>query len=126
MYPLYTQGKLDSQSEAILNQIAEAKAEPLSSLTPQQARELLLEESWLGKSKDTVRMENINISSSTVQIPLRIYTPEGNLPYPILIFFHGGGFVLGTLDEFDPFCTFLATGASCLVVSVDYRLSTGT
>ncbi len=123
MYPLYTQGKLDPQAEALLKQIAEAHTKPLSSLTPQQARECFLEDSWLGKLKEGIRIKNLNISSSGGLIPLRVYTPEGNQPYPILIFFHGGGFVLGTLDEFDPFCTFLASGASCVVVSVDYRLA---
>jgi acetyl esterase len=54
---------------------------------------------------------------------LRIYTPVGKQPYPVLIFFHGGGFVVGTLDEFDPFCTFMAAGASCVVASIDYRLA---
>ncbi len=39
------------------------------------------------------------------------------------MFFHGGGFVLGALDEFHPFCTFLASGASCIVISVGYRLA---
>lgn len=122
-YPLYTQGNLDAQSETILSQIAEAKALPISSMTPQQAREYPLEASWIGTPKDGVNIVNMNVSSSTGHIPLRIYTPEGNQPYPILIFFHGGGFVLGTLDEFDPFCTFLATGVSCIVVSIDYRLA---
>lgn len=122
-YPLYTQGTLDPQSEAILDQIAEANELPLSSMTPQQAREYPLEASWIGEPATGVRIENIRIPGPARRIPLRIYTPEGNQPCPILIFFFGGGFVVGTLDEFDPFCTFLATGASCVVVSVDYRLA---
>lgn len=122
-YPLYTLGNLNAQSEAILDQIAETKAPPIYSLTPQQAREQPLEASWVGTPKDGVSIENRDVLSPTGHIPLRIYTPEGNQPYPILIFFHGGGFVVGSLDEFEPFCTFLATGASCIVVSVDYRLA---
>jgi acetyl esterase len=123
MYPLYTHGKLDAQSEKILNQITEAKAPPTASMTPQQAREYPLVESWTGKSKDGVDIENMNIPSVTGNIPLRIFTPVRDQSYPIVVFFHGGGFVVGTLDEFDPFCTFLATGASCIVVSIDYRLA---
>lgn len=122
-YPLYVLGNLDAQSETILDQIAEAKSPPIFSLTPQQAREYPNEASWVGTPKDGVSIENRNVLSSTGHIPLRIYTPEGNQPFPVLIFFHGGGFVLGTLDEFDPFCTFLATGAASIVVSIDYRLA---
>lgn len=98
MYPLYTQGKLEPQSEAILKEIAEANAKPLSSLTPQQARECFLEESWLGKSNDAIGIKNLNILSSAGKAPIRIYKPEENQSHPILVFFHGGGFVLGTLD----------------------------
>jgi acetyl esterase len=123
MYPLYTQGNLDLQTEAFLKQIAEAKCIPLTSITPQQARESFLEASWVGKSNNGIRMRDLDISSSASQISIRIYTPEGNHLFPILIFFHGGGFVLGSLNEFDSFCTFLAGGASCLVVSVGYRLA---
>lgn len=54
-YPLYTQGKLDAQSEAILKQIEETNVEPLFSLTPQQAREHPLEASWIGTGRPTKR-----------------------------------------------------------------------
>lgn len=124
LYPLYPQGKLDPQAEAILKQIIAAKAEPLASLTPQQAREQPLEGSWIGKPDSDVTTSNLKIprgDGST--IPCRVYKPQGNPPYPMLVFFHGGGFVVGTLDEFNPFCTYLAAGASCIVVSVDYRLA---
>ena len=78
MYPLYPQGKLDPQAEVLLKQIAEAQAKPLSSLTPQQARECFLEDSWLGTPKEVSKIENLNIFSSGGLIPLRIYTPEGD------------------------------------------------
>ncbi len=123
LYPLYPYGKLDVQSEAILQEIAESNGKPLASLTPQEARECFLENSWLGAPDKSIQIKNIYIDNSDSSIPLRIYTPEGKAPFPILLFFHGGGFVLGTLDEFDSFCTFLASGASCIVVSVGYRLA---
>jgi acetyl esterase len=120
LYPRYTQGKLDPQAEALLIQSKEGNSTPLASLTPQQARQEFLEKSWLGTPKSTITTKNRTISGS---IPIRVYQPEENRIYPILIFFHGGGFVLGALDEFDPFCKFLADGAQCIVVSVDYRLA---
>ena len=56
-------------------------------------------------------------------LPVRVYAPEGRGPFPILVFFHGGGWVLGSLDTHDPFCRALCAGAECVVVSVGYRLA---
>lgn len=54
---------------------------------------------------------------------LRIYRPVGPGPFPILVFFHGSGFVLCSLDTHDGMCRNLCAGAGCIVVSVDYRLA---
>jgi acetyl esterase len=54
---------------------------------------------------------------------LRIYTPEGDGPFPLVAFFHGSGFVLCSLDTHDGMCRNLAAGIGCVVVSVDYRLA---
>jgi len=54
---------------------------------------------------------------------LRLYTPEGNGPFPLMMFFHGSGFVLCSLDTHDGMCRNLAAGIGCVVVSVDYRLA---
>ena len=101
LYPLYNNGKLDPQSEAILKQFSESDSEPLSALTPQKARECFLEESWLGKPEKSINIKKMNMPGSGDQIPIHIYTPEGKQLLPILIFLHGGGFVLGSLNEFD-------------------------
>lgn len=122
-YPLYTQGKLDPQCETLLRQIVASNSPALSTLTPEQARKNFLLKSWLGKPKPLAGIKNLTIPGPGGLIPIRVYVPEGRPPYPTLVFFHGGGFVLGTLDEFDSFCSFLAGGASCLVISVDYRLA---
>lgn len=54
---------------------------------------------------------------------LRIYRPPGSGPFPLLVFFHGSGFVLCSLDTHDGICRNLCAGAGCVVVSVDYRLA---
>lgn len=54
---------------------------------------------------------------------LRIYTPPGQGPFPLMVFFHGSGFVLCSLDTHDGICRNLCAGSGCLVVSVDYRLA---
>ncbi|MDP1839896.1 MAG: alpha/beta hydrolase [Reyranella sp.] len=54
---------------------------------------------------------------------LRVYTPAGSGPFPLMMFFHGSGFVLCSLDTHDGMCRNLASGIGCVVVSVDYRLA---
>jgi acetyl esterase len=54
---------------------------------------------------------------------LRIYTPPGTGPFPLLVFFHGSGFVLCSLDTHDGMCRNLCAAAGCVVASVDYRLA---
>jgi acetyl esterase len=54
---------------------------------------------------------------------IRIYTPHGTAPFPLLVFFHGSGFVLCSLDTHDGMCRNLCAGAGCVVASVDYRLA---
>jgi acetyl esterase len=54
---------------------------------------------------------------------IRLYTPEGEGPHPLLVFFHGSGFVLCSLDTHDGICRNLCAGGGCVVASVDYRLA---
>ncbi len=56
-------------------------------------------------------------------LPCRVYTPVGQGPFPIVVFFHGGGWVVGDLDTQDMICRALCHGARSVVLSVDYRLA---
>lgn len=56
-------------------------------------------------------------------IPVRVYAPETGEPRPVLAYFHGGGWVLGSRDTADVACRALAAAAGCVLVSVDYRLA---
>lgn len=56
-------------------------------------------------------------------VPIRVYTPEGDGPFPVLVWMHGGGFVLGDVDAYDPVCRVLADELDCVVVAPDYRLA---
>ncbi len=118
-------GKLDPQAEAYLRQMEQQGAPPLNTLTPAQARETMINNFSVlcGTPQAVANVEDLNILSPAGQIPVRIYTPQGNNPFPILIYFHGGGWVLGNLDIYESACRSLANGASCVVVSVDYRLA---
>ena len=57
------------------------------------------------------------------QLPVRIYTPEGNGPFPVVVYFHGGGWVLADKNVYDGGARGLAKQAGAVVVSVDYRLA---
>jgi acetyl esterase len=57
------------------------------------------------------------------EIPVRIFRPRPADPLPVIVYFHGGGFVIGDLDTYDRGCRALAVGADAIVVSVDYRLA---
>ena len=69
------------------------------------------------------KVENRTVPGSAGDIPVRIYWPTDQTPLPVLVWYHGGGWVLGTLDASDHTCRELANNAGCIVVSVDYRLA---
>ncbi|HEY6410726.1 MAG TPA: alpha/beta hydrolase, partial [Ktedonobacteraceae bacterium] len=68
-------------------------------------------------------VEDRLIPGSAGEIPIRIYTTQGSGPFPVLVFFHTGGWQVGDLDTQDPLCRRLTNRAECIVVSVDYRLA---
>ena len=63
------------------------------------------------------------ISRPGGSLPLRIYTPLGDGPFPLIVFFHGSGFVVASLDSHDAMCRNLCGGSGAVVISVDYRLA---
>ncbi|HSV80201.1 MAG TPA: alpha/beta hydrolase [Ramlibacter sp.] len=68
-------------------------------------------------------LHDLRIPSPRGEIPVRVYVPLGAGPHPVLMYFHGGGFVLLDLDSHDYLCLRLCNWAACVVVSVDYRLA---
>jgi acetyl esterase len=68
-------------------------------------------------------VDNRVILGPAGSIPIRIYWPNAKGPHPVLVFFHGSGFVLLDLDSHDDICRRLCRGAECVVVSIDYRLA---
>jgi acetyl esterase len=76
-----------------------------------------------GEPEPVSKVEDRLIPGPAGEIPIRIYTPEGNGPFPVLVFFHTGGWQVGNLDTQDPTCRHLTNLARCIIVSVDYRLA---
>jgi acetyl esterase len=77
-----------------------------------------------GRGPSVPRLENRTIPGPAGEIPVRIYGPvSSGAALPALVYYHGGGFVLGSPDVTDAFCRRAALGARCVVISVDYRLA---
>ena len=111
---------LEPQIKAILDQAAAAKAPPLSSMSPGQARDEFLVRCWnrlAGLRQPWPESEDRAIDGPAGQIKLRVYTPEGKAPFPVLVFFHGGGWVLGDLESHDALCRALTHEARCVTAA---------
>lgn len=70
-----------------------------------------------------VSSTDLDLETSAGRIPARLYRPEAAGVLPLLLFFHGSGFVIYNLDSHDELCRHLCAGAGCAVLSVDYRLA---
>jgi acetyl esterase len=113
--------QLHPEMSALLADLDDRGMLPSHALSVTSAREALAD--VLGSkssdaSLDVVR--SFSIAGPDGELPLRTYRPDrGTLP--VLVYYHGGGWVRGTLDTHDELCRSLAAGAGCLVVSVGYR-----
>jgi len=68
-------------------------------------------------------IEDIKIPGSQCEIPARVYTPTAAKRSGGVVYFHGGGFVIGDVESYDPFCRSLANASRSVIISVDYRLA---
>ncbi|WP_155591026.1 alpha/beta hydrolase [Lysinibacillus cavernae] len=93
--------------------------------TPQQARAMRVGTQWHSPNKPKLAsIENQHITvRDGAQITLRIYTPVIGKKLPVIVYYHGGGWVYGNLESVDAGCQLLADRAQAIVVSVDYRLA---
>lgn len=114
---------LDPQCKAFLDQLASMGGKPMHEMTPLEARGLSLPPELAGPERPVHDVVNRTVPGPAGPIPVRVYVPKPEARLPGLIFFHGGGFVLGTLESSDRPCRDLAHLAGRVVVSVDYRLA---
>lgn len=115
---------LDPQVQGLLDMMAGMGGAPLHSMSVEEARAGLMGMAALGGEPQVVgSVEDRQIPGLESQIPVRIYTPEGAGPFPLLVYFHGGGWVLGNIDSHDAVCRALTNSAGCITISVDYRLA---
>ena len=118
---------LDPQIEILLGLAKKANLPEVWQLTPDQGREQYLTRvNKLKFGEPIFRTEDRRIPGPGSDIPIRIYTPrelKTAEKLPVLMWFHGGGFVIGSLETHDSVCRMLANKAECIVVAVDYRLA---
>ncbi len=120
--------QLDKQVEAVLEMAAKSAAPPFWKVSPAEARELYAKGRAVVQppAPDVARIENLRMPGPAGDITLRHYRPidsKDSDVLPGLVFFHGGGWVIGDLDTHDVLCRGLANAGRCSVVSVDYRLA---
>jgi acetyl esterase len=116
---------LDPQLKTLLDQIASLGGPPIQELGVTQARALLEGFAAAGGPRaEVTRVEDRTFAGPAGDVPVRIYRPtDAAGPQPVLVWFHGGGWVLGSITGSDLTCRELAVQAGVVVVSVGYRLA---
>jgi acetyl esterase len=124
---------LDPQAKALLDMLVAAGGPPIEQMEVPAVREMYLAMRPPTAGPEVARVEDRRIPGANgaemggadrAEIGIRIYTPRGgDAPFPIIVYFHGGGWVIGDLETHDAWCRALASGAGALVVAVDYRLA---
>lgn len=122
----------DPQMQAVLNALMELGPLPLETLVPRQAREL---PSFADAVRLVAQRQGVPAAESVGRIAhriipggpgsegtlVRIYAPAGSGPFPVIVYFHGGGWVIANLNVYDASARALANAAGAVVVSVAYR-----
>ncbi len=126
-----TQTKIDSDMKKVLDALSAKKPMAIENLSADEARkqpttsdavkDVLTKENGSFIPTPIAKVEDRQIDGAAGKITARIYTPEGPTPMPVIVYYHGGGFVLATNDTYDASPRALANGAKAIVVSVEYR-----
>lgn len=125
----------NDQMQTVLEAFAGLGAISPESQTPANARNLptmadaahaVVGHSVMKRSMAAMPMPVGAVKHETIEGPggpilVRIYSPEGSGPFPVMVYFHGGGWVIATLDTYDDSCRALTKEAGCIVISVAYR-----
>src|SRR5246127_3899050 len=120
---------LDPDAAAVYKAFQEAGRPAYETLTPAEAREFYNQARFVmnPEAPELEEAKDISIPAPHGGIPARLYTPKtlrkNNGLAPCLVFFHGGGWVIGNLETHDVVCRKLAHEGELIVISVDYRLA---
>lgn len=118
---------VDAEVQAFLDEVARLQLPPLQTLSPAEGREqMILGSALMGPGEPVERIEERHVPGPAGTIPVRLYWPTGAppaAPLPVVVYFHGGGWVLGSVDTHDGYCRALANATAAVVASVEYRLA---
>jgi len=123
--------KAEAHMQKVLDALKSLNGKPIETLTPEEARQQPTPADAVKKvlsdmHKSTAPEGGVTIKDMTVpvdggSIPVHIYTPEGKGPFPVMVYYHGGGFVIADTHTYDSSPRALAKMAKAIMVSVDYR-----
>jgi acetyl esterase len=125
--------KPNQQMQTVLDALQKLAPKPIETLPPVRARDqpsaadavlqVIQDEGTVAPEKLPAvgKVELRTLPGPEGALPVRVYTPKGDGPFPVIVYFHGGGWVLGSLDTSDATCRGLVDSNSAIVVSVDYR-----
>lgn len=123
----------NKEMQAVLNELAALGGKPIEQLTPEEARQqptladavkaLLKKRAQNTAPEPVAKVESKSIPGGGGEIAIRIYTPEGAGPFPVIVYVHGGGWVIANLEVYDSSPRALANAAMAIVVSTHYRLA---
>ncbi len=112
------------QVQAILDQFEAQGLPPFDEMGVTQARVVALGFRDLqGEPENVGEIRDILVPGPAGRLPVRVYHPSPGRPAPLVIYFHGGGWVIGDIEAVDKPCRALANASGCVVASVNYRLS---
>ena len=115
---------LHPQAQRLLWQLAQIDVKPFHQLTPREARDqMLLGSRFLASSEPVHSVEDRFIPGPGGPLRVRLYRPADRQPLPALVYLHGGGWLMGSIQTHDSYCRSLCRRAELVVVSVDYRLA---
>jgi acetyl esterase len=115
---------LHPQIQQVLEAMARLDLKPIEAMTPEEARVQMeaMAASRRAEPLPVARVENRAMPGPAGSIPLRLYWPNATGKLPAIVYFHGGGHVIGSLDSHDLVARNLCGGVEAIVVSVDYRM----
>ncbi len=115
---------VDPQAQVFLDGLAQAGARRMAETSPEEMRTGYSLLAALGlPATEPPSTEDRLIPGPAGDIPVRLYRPQAEGPHPVVVFFHGGGFVIGGIDTHDPLCQQISSRVPAVVVSVEYRLA---
>lgn len=126
-----TPAKAEPSMQKVLDALASLGGKPIETLTPQEARKQptpadAVKKVLAASGKSTapepgVTVKQMSISGPQGEFPIHVFTPQGKGPFPVMVYFHGGGFVIADTKVYEATPRALAKLANAIMVSVDYH-----